>query len=413
MSSLTATVLDIEKIRGRFPILHQEVNGKPLVYLDNAATSQKPDSVIEALSHYYKTDNSNIHRGIHTLAERATTAFEDTRKLIAKFINASETEEVVFTRGTTESINLVAASFGRKFLHEGDEVIISTMEHHSNIVPWQMICAERGALLKVIPVSDKGEILIDEFEKLLSEKTKLVAVVHASNTLGTINPVREIVKKAHSVGAKVLIDGAQASPHLEIDVQKLNCDFYALSAHKMYGPTGTGILYGKRQMLESMPPYMGGGEMIKDVSFSGTTYNDIPYKFEAGTPNIGDVVAFAKAIDFIQELGKANIAEHELDLLHYGNERLAEVDGFIPVGTADEKVSVISFMIEGVHHFDLGMMLDAKGIAVRTGHHCTQPLMDFFKIDGTARASFAVYNTKEEIDILVDGLKAIVAKMRK
>ncbi len=413
MNSLTKSALDINKIRGRFPILHQEVNGKPLVYLDNAATSQKPDTVLEALTHYYKMDNSNIHRGIHTLAERATTAFEDTRKLVASFINAAETEEVIFTRGTTESINLVASSFGRKFLNEGDEVIISAMEHHSNIVPWQMICAERGAALKVIPVSDKGELLMDEFEKLLSEKTKLVAVVHASNTLGTINPVREVVKLAHSVGAKVLIDGAQASPHLEIDVQKLNCDFYALSAHKMYGPTGTGILYGKRPVLESMPPYMGGGEMIKDVSFSGTTYNDIPYKFEAGTPNIGDVVAFAKAIEFVQELGKANIAEHELDLLHYGNEQLSEVDGFIPVGTADNKVSVISFMIEGIHHFDLGMMLDAKGIAVRTGHHCTQPLMDFFGIDGTARASFAVYNTKEEIDILVDGLKGIVAKMRK
>ncbi len=413
MNSLTTSALDINKIRGRFPILHQEVNGKPLVYLDNAATSQKPDTVLEALTHYYKKDNSNIHRGIHTLAERATTAFEDTRKLVASFINAAETEEVIFTRGTTESINLVASSFGRKFLNEGDEVIISAMEHHSNIVPWQMICAERGAALKVIPVSDKGELLMDEFEKLLSEKTKLVAVVHASNTLGTINPVREVVKLAHSVGAKVLIDGAQASPHLEIDVQKLNCDFYALSAHKMYGPTGTGILYGKRPVLESMPPYMGGGEMIKDVSFSGTTYNDIPYKFEAGTPNIGDVVAFAKAIEFVQELGKANIAEHELDLLHYGNEQLSKVDGFIPVGTADSKVSVISFMIEGIHHFDLGMMLDAKGIAVRTGHHCTQPLMDFFGIDGTARASFAVYNTKEEIDILVDGLKGIVAKMRK
>ncbi|MEQ8713001.1 MAG: cysteine desulfurase [Cyclobacteriaceae bacterium] len=413
MNSLTTSALDINKIRGRFPILHQEVNGKPLVYLDNAATSQKPDTVLEALTHYYKKDNSNIHRGIHTLAERATTAFEDTRKLVASFINAAETEEVIFTRGTTESINLVASSFGRKFLHEGDEVIISAMEHHSNIVPWQMICAERGAELKVIPVSDKGELLMDEFEKLLSEKTKLVAVVHASNTLGTINPVREVVKLAHSVGAKVLIDGAQASPHLELDVQKLNCDFYALSAHKMYGPTGTGILYGKRPVLESMPPYMGGGEMIKDVSFSGTTYNDIPYKFEAGTPNIGDVVAFAKAIEFVQELGKATIAEHEMDLLHYGNTQLSEVDGFIPVGTADNKVSVISFMIEGIHHFDLGMMLDAKGIAVRTGHHCTQPLMDFFGIDGTARASFAVYNTKEEIDILVDGLKGIVAKMRK
>lgn len=413
MTNITADIIDIEKIRSRFPVLHQEVNGKPLVYLDNAATSQKPDTVLEALSNYYRQDNANIHRGIHTLAERATAAFEHTRVLAAQFINARETEEVVFTSGTTGSINLVAAAFGRKFLKEGDEVIISTMEHHSNIVPWQMICAERGAQLRIIPVSDKGEMLMDEYDKLLSEKTRLVSVVHASNTLGTINPVREIITKAHGVGAKVLIDGAQASPHLEIDVQKLNCDFYALSAHKMYGPTGVGILYGKRGMLEAMPPYMGGGEMIKDVAFSGTTYNDIPYKFEAGTPNIADVVAFGKAIEFINGLGKSNIAAHELQLLAYGNERLSEVDGFIPVGTAGHKVSVISFMIEGIHHFDLGMMLDAKGVAVRTGHHCTQPLMDFFKIDGTARASFAVYNTKEEIDILVEGLKGIVSKMRK
>ncbi|MEM8895242.1 MAG: cysteine desulfurase [Bacteroidota bacterium] len=413
MHSVTSTGLDVQAIRERFPILHQEVNGKPLIYLDNAATSQKPDVVLDALNRYYQKDNSNIHRGIHTLAERATQAFEETRKLAARFINAREAEEVIFTRGTTESTNLVASSWGRKYLKAGDEVLISAMEHHSNIVPWQLICQEKEATLKVIPVSEKGEILLDELDHLLSEKTKLVAVVHASNTLGTINPIAEIIEKAHNVGAKVLIDGAQASPHLDIDVQKLNCDFYALSAHKMYGPTGTGILYGKRQVLESMPPYMGGGEMIKDVSFSGTTYNDIPYKFEAGTPNIGDVIAFGKAIEFISDLGKSKMAAHENELLAYGNERLQEIDGFIPVGTADNKVSVISFMIDGVHHFDLGMMLDAKGIAVRTGHHCTQPLMDFYKIDGTARASFAVYNTKDEIDTLAESLKAIVSRMRK
>ncbi len=413
MTSVVSTLLDVQAIRARFPILHQEVNGKPLIYLDNAATSQKPDMVLDALNQYYQKDNSNIHRGIHTLAERATAAFEETRKLAANYINAREAEEVIFTRGTTESINLVASSWGRKFLQPGDEVIISAMEHHSNIVPWQLICQEKGATLKVIPVNDKGELRLDEFKALLSEKTKIVAVVHASNTLGTINPIKQIIDKAHKVGAKILIDGAQASPHLEIDVQQLNCDFYALSAHKMYGPTGTGILYGKRQVLESMPPYMGGGEMIKDVSFSGTTYNDIPYKFEAGTPNIGDVIAFGKAIEFVCGLGKSSIAAHENELLDYGSQKLQEVDGFIPVGTAENKVSVISFMIDGVHHFDLGMMLDAKGIAVRTGHHCTQPLMDFYQIDGTARASFAVYNTKEEIDTLTEGLKSIVAKMRK
>jgi cysteine desulfurase/selenocysteine lyase len=412
-STIKSDILDIETIRSQFPVLHQKVNGKQLVYFDNAATSQKPNSVINAISSYYEHDNSNIHRGAHTLADRATVAFENTRKKAAKFINSKEVAEVIFTRGTTESINLVASSFGRKFLNAGDEVLISTMEHHSNIVPWQLICAERNAVLKVIPINTKGEILMDEFSKLLSDKTKMVAVVHASNSLGTINNIQEIITKAHSVGAKVLIDGAQASPHLPIDVQALDCDFYALSAHKMYGPTGTGILYGKREVLEAIPPYMGGGEMIKDVSFKSTTYNEIPYKFEAGTPNIGDVIAFGTAIDFINELGKHNIAAHEQHLLSYATEKLNNIDGFIGIGTANDKVSVISFQIDGVHHYDLGLMLDARGIAVRTGHHCTQPLMDFLNLDGTARASFAVYNTMAEIDYFAQSLQEIINLLRK
>ncbi|WP_420581887.1 SufS family cysteine desulfurase [Reichenbachiella sp.] len=400
--------LDIEAIRKQFPILHQEVNGKPLVYFDNAATSQKPQSVIDALTHYYNTDNSNIHRGIHTLAERATTAFEDTRKAVAKFLNANEVEEVIFTKGTTEGINLVAATFGRKFINAGDEVIVSALEHHSNIVPWQILCEEKGAALKVIPVNEKGELIFDEYVKLLSDKTKLVSVNYISNALGTINPVKEIIVEAHKVGAKVLIDAAQAAPHVKLDVKALDCDFLAFSAHKVYGPTGVGALYGKRDLLEAMPPYQGGGEMIKDVSFSGTTFNDIPYKFEAGTPNIGEVIAFKAAIDFVEDLGQENIASYEDELMAYANDLLNEVDGFTPVGTADKKASVISFLIDGVHPFDLGQLLDARGIAVRTGHHCAQPLMEFFNIEGTVRASFSVYNTKEEIKYFVESLKAVI-----
>ncbi|UXP34171.1 cysteine desulfurase [Reichenbachiella agarivorans] len=400
--------MNIEEIRKEFPILHQQVNGKPLVYFDNAATSQKPQSVIDALTHYYNTDNANIHRGIHTLAERSTTAFENTRKAVAKFLNSREVEEIIFTKGTTEGINLVAATFGRKFIKDGDEIIISALEHHSNIVPWQILCEENGCTLKVIPVNDKGELLMDEYDKLLSDKTKLVSVNYISNALGTINPVKEIIDKAHKVGAKVLIDAAQAAPHATLDVQALDCDFLAFSAHKVYGPTGVGALYGKRDLLEAMPPYQGGGEMIKDVSFSGTTYNDIPYKFEAGTPNIGEVIALKAALDFVNELGLENIAAYEHELLEYANELLADVDGFIPVGTADNKASVISFLIEGVHPFDLGQILDAKGIAVRTGHHCAQPLMERFQIEGTVRASFSVYNTKEEIKYFVEALKAAI-----
>ncbi|MCV9389104.1 cysteine desulfurase [Reichenbachiella sp. ABR2-5] len=400
--------MNIEKIRKDFPILHQEVNGKPLIYFDNAATSQKPQSVIDALTHYYNTDNANIHRGIHTLAERSTTAFENTRKAVAEFLNSNEVEEIIFTKGTTEGINLVAATYGRKFIGEGDEIIISGLEHHSNIVPWQILCEEKGSVLKVIPVNDKGELIMEEYDKLLSDKTKLVSVNYISNALGTINPVKEIIDKAHGVGAKVLIDAAQAAPHATLDVQGLDCDFMAFSAHKVYGPTGVGALYGKRALLEAMPPYQGGGEMIKDVSFSGTTYNDIPYKFEAGTPNIGEVIALKAALDYVSELGLENIAAYEHELLEYATELLSEVEGFQAIGTADNKASVISFLIDGVHPFDLGQILDAKGIAVRTGHHCAQPLMERFEIEGTVRASFSVYNTKEEIKTFVEALKSAI-----
>lgn len=409
-----AQKLDIISIRNQFPILHQEVNGKPLVYFDNAATTQKPQAVIDALVKYYSTDNANIHRAAHTLAARSTDMFEDTRKTIQIFINAKEAEECIFTKGVTESINLVAQTWGRKFLQAGDEVIITTMEHHSNIVPWQMICEEKGAILKVIPINEAGELLMDEYDKMLSSKTKMVACVWVSNALGTINPVKEIIQKAHSVGAKVLLDGAQACSHLAVDVQDLDCDFLAVSSHKLYGPTGVGVLYGKRELLEAMPPYQGGGEMIKEVSFEKTTYNEIPYKFEAGTPNIGDVIAFKYALDFVNEIGKENIAIHENTLLKHCVEGLEQINKSTNqqiiqlVGTAKQKVSVQSFVINGMHHFDAGMMLDAKGIAVRTGHHCTQPLMNRLGLDGTIRASFSVYNTLEEVDVFLEAVKKLV-----
>jgi cysteine desulfurase / selenocysteine lyase len=397
----------IEQIRGLFPVLHQEVHGRPLIYFDNAATTQKPKAVIQALQDYYEKDNSNIHRGAHALADRATRYFEETREAVREFIGAREAAEIIFTRGTTDSINLVARTFGKKFIGKGDEIIISTMEHHSNIVPWQMVCEEQGAFLKIIPINEKGELLYEEFEKLLSPKTKLVSVVHASNALGTINPAKKIIDSAHALGAKVLLDGAQSTSHLDIDVLDLNCDFLAFSAHKLYGPTGLGVLYGKRELLEAIPPYQGGGEMIKEVTFEKTTYNDIPFKFEAGTPNIGDVIAFKASLDFIQGLTKTEIRRHEDDLLHYADELLSSIKGFIPVGTAEDKVSVLSFNIHGMHPFDVGQMLDAKGIAVRTGHHCTQPLMKRFGIEGTVRASFAVYNTKSEIEKLAEGVTQI------
>ncbi|MEO7990994.1 MAG: cysteine desulfurase [Chryseolinea sp.] len=411
----TATLsvsIDVEKIRKEFPILHQQVNGRDLVYLDNAATSQKPLSVINALVDYYKGYNANIHRGIHTLAEKATKAFEETRHTAKKFINASSEQEIIFTRGVTEGINLVASSYGRTFLNEGDEIIISGLEHHSNIVPWQLIAEEKKAKIKVIPVTDQGELDIESYKKLLSSKTKIVSVNHASNSLGTINPIKEIIALAHEVGAVVMIDGAQAGSHLEIDVQDLDCDFYCLSAHKMYGPTGAGILFGKKELLEKMPPYHGGGEMIKEVTFEKTTYNELPYKFEAGTPNIGDVVAFKYAMDFILELGKENIAAHEHALLVYSTQKVSALPSVKLVGTAKHKVGVLSFTVDNIHPFDIGQMLDARGIAVRTGHHCTQPLMDRFGIEGTVRASFAVYNTKKEVDQLVEGLERIINFMK-
>ena len=404
--------LDIKSIRTKFPVLHQEVNGKPLIYFDNAATNQKPTAVIKALEHYYEADNANIHRGVHTLAERATSAFELTRKKAAEFINAGETEEVIFTKGTTESINLIAATWGRKFIKEGDEIIISTLEHHSNIVPWQMLCEEKGAVLKVIPIDSNGEILLAEYKKLLTSKTKLVSVVFASNALGTVNPVEEMINLAHEKGAVTVLDGAQALAHLQVDVQRLDVDFLAFSAHKMYGPTGVGVLYGKRELLEEMPPYQGGGEMISEVTFEKTTYNAIPYKFEAGTPNIADVVAFGAAIDFINEYGKDSIAAHELDLLKYATERLKNIQGVKIIGEASEKVSVVSFLLDGYHPLDVGMFLDARGIAVRTGHHCTQPLMKRLGIEGTVRASFSVYNNREEIDRLAEAVQLLADRKR-
>lgn len=412
-SAKTLNALDIEGLRKEFPILDQQINNHPLVYFDNAATSQKPRAVIRALTDYYSHYNANIHRGIHTLAEKATHAFEDTRKVARQFINAPSAEEVIFTRGTTESINLVASAYGRAFLTEGDEVVISALEHHSNIVPWQLICQERKAVLKVIPVSERGEIELDALSQLITGKTKIIAINHASNSLGTINPVETIIKMGHDAGAVVLIDGAQAGAHLDIDVQKLNCDFYCLSAHKMYGPTGAGILYGKRALLEQMPPYQAGGEMISNVTFDKTTYNELPYKFEAGTPNIADVVAFKSAMEFILALGRHAIHFHEQDLLTYATRKLQKLERLRIIGQASQKVAVVSFVIEGVHPFDIGQMLDARGVAVRTGHHCTQPLMDRLGLEGTVRASFAVYNTRGEIDQLAEGLERIINFMHK
>jgi len=411
MQSAIDNALDIESIRRDFPVLDQQINGRPLVYLDNAATNQKPQSVIDALSHYYEGYNANIHRGIHHLAEQATAAFEASRRAVQSFLNAKHWQEIIFTYGTTDGINLVAQSYGRKFLGEGDEIIISTMEHHSNIVPWQMLCEERGCVLRVIPVDDNGELIIEEYEKLLSERTKLVSVVHVSNSLGTINPVKTIIDLAHGVGAVVLIDGAQASSHLDLDVQALDADFYVFSAHKLYGPTGMGVLYGKKALLDSMPPYRGGGEMIKEVTFEKTTYNELPYKFEAGTPNIADVVAVKTALEYMDNLGKSTIAAHEQDLLHYATEQLNELDGLRIVGQAKEKIGVVSWVMDGIHHQDTGVILDQQGIAVRTGHHCCQPLMQRFGIAGTTRASFAVYNTRDEVDRLVTGIRRVQKMM--
>jgi cysteine desulfurase/selenocysteine lyase len=411
---MSVTTLDINYIRNQFPILHQQVNGHPLIYFDNAATTQKPLRVIEALEDYYQLHNANIHRGAHTLADRSTGFFEDTRKSVQQFINAKEAEECIFTKGVTESINLVAQSWGRKNLQVGDEVLITYMEHHSNIVPWQLICEEKGAILKVVPIHENGTLNIEAYHQLLSVRTKLVACVWASNALGTINPIEKMIKAAHQVGAVFLADGAQAGSHLPIDVQQLDIDFLALSGHKLYGPTGVGVLYGKRELLEAMPPYQGGGEMIKEVSFEKTTFNEIPFKFEAGTPNIGDVIAFKYALDFVNELGKKAIMDWEMQLLNHFLNGVTQLqnqfgeDCITLYGTAEDKVAVQSFLLKGKHPFDTGLMLDARGIAVRTGHHCTQPLMQFFGIEGTVRVSFAIYNTFEEIDSLLEVISKLL-----
>ncbi len=399
---------DVQNIRKSFPILKRELNDKLLVYLDNAATSQKPQVVIDALVNYYSNYNANIHRGIHTLAEEATAAYESTRVTVRRFINAALPEEIIFTRGATEGINLVAYTWGRQNIHAGDEIIISGMEHHSNIVPWQILCEEKKSILKVIPVNDNGELDMEAYKNLLSSKTKLVSVVHVSNSLGTINPVKEIIDSAHKVGAVVLVDGAQSTVHLDIDVQEMDCDFFVFSGHKVYGPTGVGVLYGKKEILEVMPVFMGGGEMIKEVTFEKTTYNDLPYKYEAGTPNIADTVALKSALDFINETGKEAVRRHENELLAYATNQMKQISGLKIIGDAKEKVSVISFIVDKIHPQDLGVLLDNQGIAVRTGHHCTQPLMDRFGIPGTVRASFAMYNTKEEVDKLIAGLQKAI-----
>mgnify|MGYP003630356947 CR=1 FL=1 len=396
-------MLDIKKIREDFPILKRQVNGKPLVYLDNAATSQTPQQVINAIVDYYQNYNANIHRGVHTLSQEATDKYEQSRLKIQKHFNAAKSYEIIFTSGTTHSINLVANGFSA-LIKKGDEVLVSAMEHHSNIVPWQMLCERTGAVLKVIPMNQDGELRMDAYDELLSDKTKLVFCNHISNALGTINPIEEIIEKAHIVGAAVLIDGAQAAPHLVADVQALDVDFYTCSAHKICGPTGVGMLYGKEDWLNKLPPYQGGGEMIAEVTFEKTTYADLPHKFEAGTPNICGGIAFGAALDYMNGIGFDEIAKYEHELLEYATQELLKIDGLKIYGTAKNKTSVISFNIEGIHPYDMGSILDKLGIAVRTGHHCAQPIMDFFKIPGTVRASFAFYNTKEEVDILIAGV---------
>lgn len=404
-------IFDIDRIRDEFPTLSREVYGKPLIYLDNGATSQKPQVVIDAIEHYYTFDNSNIHRGVHHLSQVATTQYEDARVTIQKYINAPLSEQVLFTTGTTGGINLVASSFG-ELLTKGDEIIISAMEHHSNIVPWQMLCERKGLKLNVIPINDAGELIMAEFEKMLNANTKLVSVTHISNTLGTINPIKNIIDASHVVGAKVLIDGAQSVQHMPVDVQALDCDFYVFSGHKVFGPTGVGILYGKKDVLDSMPPYQGGGDMIDRVTFEKTTYNVLPHKFEAGTPNISGGIALGTAIQYLAEQDIEAIQKHEHELAVYATSELSKIEGIRFIGTAKEKTSVVSFLIDDLHPFDIGTLLDKQGVAVRTGHHCTQPLMDFFKIPGTIRASFAFYNTKTEIDIFIKALNRSINMLR-
>jgi len=401
----TITGIDIDKVRADFPILNRKLFGKQLVYFDNAATSQKPVAVLDALEDYYRRYNSNVHRGVHTLSQEATEGYEQARQKIAEYINAKHSHEIIYTRGTTESINLVAATFAKKFLKDGDVVLISAMEHHSNIVPWQFVCEEKGAKLDVITMNELGELLMDDFDKKLTDKVKFVSVTYVSNSLGTINPVREIIKKAHAKNIPVLIDAAQAIVHLPIDVQELDADFLAFSGHKIYGPTGLGVLYGKEEWLNKLPPYQGGGEMIKTVTFEKTTYNDLPYKFEAGTPDVAGAIGLGAAIDYINSIGRDNIFKAEDELLDYAMQALTSVKGLRIVGPLKNRVGSISFLLEGFHPFDVGEILDKQGIAVRTGHHCTEPVMDFFCIPGTVRASLSFYNTKEEIDLLVKGLE--------
>ena len=396
------------RIRDKFPILNKKINNNQLVYFDNAATTQKPIQVIESINKYYSEYNANIHRGIHTLAEKATQEYEKTRKRVSKFINSRSEKEVIFTRGTTEGINLIASSFVKNFIKKGDEIIISEMEHHSNIVPWQMICEENGIILKTINVFENGEIDLDNFKELISNKTKFLSIVHTSNTLGTVNPIKEMIEICKQNNINTMIDGAQASAHSKIDVQDLNCDFFVLSAHKMYGPTGVGIVYGKEEILEKMPPYMGGGEMIKDVNFKKTTYNELPYKFEAGTPNIGDVIGFNEALSFINNIGLDNISLYEKELKNYASNSFNKIEGINIIGNSKNKIGIFSFTMDKIHYYDLGLLLDSKGIAIRTGHHCTQPLMDKFNLEGTARVSLAIYNTKNEIDYFVEKLKQLI-----
>ncbi|MFD2598597.1 aminotransferase class V-fold PLP-dependent enzyme [Sphingobacterium corticis] len=403
---------DIETIRADFPILSTQVHNKPLVYLDNGATTQKPKQVIQAITDYYSTMNSNIHRGVHHLSQISTDAFEVTRRKVQTFINAVHDYEVILTKGTTESINLVADCYGKGFISEGDEVMISAMEHHSNIVPWQMLCESRGATLKIIPMFENGELDIASYRELLSDKTKIVAFTYVSNALGTVNPVKEMIAEAHRHGAVVLLDAAQAIQHMKVDVQELDVDFLVFSGHKMYGPTGIGVLYGKEALLNAMPPYQGGGDMIKEVTLTKTTYNDLPFKFEAGTPNIEAGICLADAIDYIENIGLEAIQQHEEELVQYATAELSKIEGMRFIGTAAEKCSVISFLIDGTHPYDVGVLLDKQGIAVRTGHHCTQPIMDFYGIPGTVRASFAMYNTKEEVDVLVKGVERAASMLR-
>ncbi len=404
---ILSTALSVAGCRHHFPVLRQWVNGKPLVYLDNAATSQKPQVVIDAMMRYYESENSNIHRGVHYLSERATEAYEGVRWKVARFVNAANPAEIIFVRGTTEAVNLVSYSYGRTSIGPDDEVVISAMEHHSNIVPWQMVCEEKGARLRVIPMDDRGVLQLDEYENILNERTKIVAVVHVSNALGTVNPVKEMIATAHRRGIPVLVDGAQAVPHMKVDVQDLDCDFYAFSAHKMFGPTGVGVLYGKMHHLAAMPPYQGGGDMIKSVTFEKTIYNDLPYKFEAGTPNIGGGIGLGAAVDYLVELDMDAVAAHEHDLLLYATQAVQQIPGVHIIGTAPAKAGVLSFVIDGIHPHDIGSILDDEGIAIRTGHHCAQPVMKRFGVPATARASFAFYNTKEEIDALVRGIDRV------